>query len=257
MQSIMDKQIEIKSAVPRDQMPPTPPSRVPPNAPPFFAPAQQQAQQQRGGPFPRGPLAGPFPNPYQQQYRQYPPRGVFNAQGGLQGFSQGGGRGPRHQQFAQNAALGASQLVASFPQQHGGRGGPVAGANVQAGYGGNAGGYDLYAGAGGPNGGANVFSNAGLYNLGNFPQQLQSPTNNKLGNFGNNLNLKALGALASSFTSFPPGQTEAYQDESYGHEADFAANASQLGGLNGGLAPDFNTFHDAGFTSTPAPGWSS
>ncbi len=139
MQSIHDKQIEIKPAVPRDQMPPA--RRGPPFVPQQQQQQQQQQAQQQGGrgagvPFTgmggRGPGNMPFgPQATQQQFRQQQPhqqaaaaaaaayqqQAVMAQQYGIAPLQQS----YLPQQLAQQQRYGANQrLQQQQPQQFGG-----------------------------------------------------------------------------------------------------------------------------------------
>ena len=254
MQTILDKQIEVKPAVPRDQMPSTGP---------------QQGQgagrgmhfweaQHRGGYSAGAPGRGyggymPQQQPYHQGFRGYGPRGAYNVGPGPMGPR--GGRGG-----------------------YGGMGGggyPPAGRGAAGYYPQGRGGYEqLYGAAGLPNGGAGMFGSnqtqQALYNLAGFQQQLNGiAAQQGAGGAGgkpnfNAINLKALGALASTFGAFP-GAAQADPNAFAGDEqaayavgagdADYAAAeaaaAAAAGGLAAAAASDFNSFHD------PVPGWSS
>uniref|UniRef100_A0A7S0RI27 RRM domain-containing protein n=1 Tax=Chlamydomonas leiostraca TaxID=1034604 RepID=A0A7S0RI27_9CHLO len=265
MQMILDKQIEIKPAVPRDQMPA---AAAGGRMPYFEAP--------RGGFGGRGygPGYGGMPPPYGQGFRGYGPRGAYNVGPGPMGPPPGSSsRGPR----GYNGPMPPAGNM-PFP---GGAGG------MPRGYGGNFGGkgmgmgYDFNYAAGLQNGGANNMfgTNAqALYNLtaANLAAATQPHLNGsmpgaggKIGNTFNPSTLKqqlALGAagLAGLSAGFGfAGQTEGFHDEGTypGAEADYAAagavdlNASGLQAVQA----EFNAaFHDtAGFTASPAPGWSS
>lgn len=294
MQSILDKQIEIKPAVPRDQMPPTT-NTAPNHHHGRMAPPPPYIDQPRGG-YGRGGYGE------QQQNQPYGHYGGPPGYGAPPPMPKGGQpygpKAPRQQPPPPQQQQ--MQGPGSFPNFSGGRGtGPRAGqaqqymnAGLAPGFGGgprNSGagvgmfnntsklptGYELYAASLQPNGNPNQgmgFPNntsaAALYNLANFQPQLnnmQGQNGTKLNSaaFGNQLNLKALGALASTLGAFPAaGGQEGYQDPSgaYGGQEEYAeaaaaAAAAAAGGLS--VQSDYGFGHDAGFTTSPAPGWSS
>mmetsp|Transcript_32510 Transcript_32510/g.71768 ORF Transcript_32510/g.71768 Transcript_32510/m.71768 type:complete len:451 (+) Transcript_32510:122-1474(+) len=273
MQSICDKQIEIKPAVPRDQMPPA--ARVP-NSNTYYDQRNAPFVGPRSNTYPYGPQPGVNNQTY-NQLRGYGARNfVPTVQPGL------GPRGPR----GFNGAQGLGQMPAGFPSQ----GARSYGASLPSGLPSKtvpvpAGPYDIYAG-GLPNGTSmfNANSQAALYNLANLQQahlngmqgagtgaaagKLNAAAFGAAAAAANNINLKALGALASSFGAFPNSQADpsAYQDDtaySQQADADYAEAAAAAVNLNqaaAGLAvaaADYNSFHDASFSTAPAPGWSS
>jgi hypothetical protein len=261
MQAILEKQIEIKAAVPRDQMPPA----------------------SRGGPgfYERGPppFGGPPPGP------RYPYAAQPAAYAGY-----GGRGGPYGRGFVPTAAPGGRQ--GRFGGPPGGLGGPPAHfggpGGMRGGYGPMPGampgkvmppgGYDAALAYGGMANGM-FGGNSALYaNLG-FNGSMQGPAAAAAaaaaaGAVSSKLNhLKALGALAGFGAAFPGGQGEgggyaggdgtAAAGAYAGDGTDFAAeavntlNAASAAAAGLTMAADFNSFHDAGFTASPAPGWSS
>lgn len=299
MQTIADKQIEIKPAVPRDQMP-------------------SGGSGRRGGGgggmgyFEGGGMRGGYGGG-RGGYHSHPQHhGYGGGMGGGMGGGGygGGGGGGMFKGYGPRGAYGMGPAG-----QRAGRGGggvPGYGFAVQQRGGGYGGmgmggkmppmGYDLYGpglqnGGAGPGGAGGIFagSNAqALYNLasmqphhfngmGQQPQQPQQPPQQQpqqqqpggkqLNTFDMH-NFKAL-ALASTLGGFPTGQPEGGGGGAFSQEdpagssfpgaqaADYAAAAEAAAAANltaasaaNGLTPDFNTY-DTGFTTSPAPGWSS
>ncbi len=279
MQTILDKQIEIKAAVPRDQMPPPPalPHHHGRNMGYGYGGGYGYG---RGQPPPMGmygmppPYGGPPPP---RGGPGYGPRGPgpqhLQGPGNWPGYGNraGGGRGGMAQQYMNALAPGFAG------GQQRGPGGAGGGGYSGGGKGGLPAGYEhLYAGLQQPNGNVphggmnfpNNTSAAALYNLAGFNPQVNQQSNGsgKLNAFNNQLNLnKALGALAS-LGAFPAqGGGEGYTDSNtYGaggqEEYDTAAAAAAAaGGLGVQSEYGFGAGgHDnANFTTSPAPGWSS
>lgn len=247
MQTILEKQIEIKPAVPRDQMPNT--NRMPNT---FYE--QQRFAAPRGAPYGYG--MPPYGN-----FRQFGPGPRSPYMSGVQGMGPGRGRG--HQNFPQGP-LGAQQQGPAGMQRYGPGypGGNMTKVQMAQG------GYDLYGAAGLPNGNIYSTNSQALYNqLAGFQPAINGlqSGNKQLNTFNaNNIaNLAKLGALASSFgAAFPTGQSEGFQSDSNQYTtqevADFAAAEAAVNGANlATVATDFNTFHDTGFSGSPAPGWSA
>lgn len=247
MQSIQDKQIEIKAAVPRDLMPPSTRGQHAMFLDPRFAGPRSHH---------KGPHEGQAP-----QHAQF------------SNFPRGGPYGPRN-------------FAPTMQQPGPGHFNGGAGMNLQGLPGGDnmpgkappGGGFDLYSGMNGNMFGPN--SRAALaYNLASLQAQahlngMQSTpsatgkiTAGALGpGASNSLNLKAL-ALAGGFgPAFPNGlgngsDSGGYQDaHDSGHYQQHQQPAPEFteASSNTGLAvgTDFN-YHDAAFSSTPTPGWSS
>ncbi|KAJ9515104.1 hypothetical protein QJQ45_028898 [Haematococcus lacustris] len=274
MQTILDKQIEIKPAVPRDQMPSVPPTR-----PVVF-------EGQRGG---FGIRAGPAAVSYGSNDLAYslqsPPFGNGNA-AGLRGY---GARVPfdAPQAGMMGMSTSHSDYSAALPLGEG-LGAPFGSSAMSHSRGQQASqqqamplGYEqLYsaaAAAGLPNGTASMLSSSAqqaLYNLANFQPHInggQGSTGAKLSAFNpNNLNLKAL-ALASTLSGLTRVQPDssAYQPDSNTYAssdvtADFAeAAAANLSAAAVAAAasslsmPGNYSSYDHSFATSPAPGWSS
>mmetsp|Transcript_9409 Transcript_9409/g.16662 ORF Transcript_9409/g.16662 Transcript_9409/m.16662 type:complete len:305 (-) Transcript_9409:613-1527(-) len=273
MQTVLDKQIEIKAAVPRDQMP-VAPGRMP--GPPYaYGPGRSGAQQ---------PFASP---PYSMQPHQnynYPPP---PRTGGMQGYGVGGpprgmqqgygmqpmnrppassgrgGQGPQQQQ-----SYGPAPNATGFTGPRAGYGAGVA--SKMQGMGANGPSYEqLYGLANGTAGSASPampFSSSNaqaLYNLAGFPQQqlngMVGSDSTKQQQLMSNqaLHFKALGALAGLQAYGRGGDT--YHDDATSAAEDYAAQAAAAAAAAAGsLPPDFNAFRDqASFNTAPAPGWSS
>ncbi len=284
VQTIADKPIEVKAAVPRDQMPvaprmqgsyygPPPPHRGqhygPPHGPygPYYGPPGPAYPPQAYGrpyngralgaygeyrprsPGPAGPRPGPMPNgppmpqggpyaAYTPQPQRYgpPPHSAGGPQASAPAPSPGGGQ-PK---------------VPPMPQAYDMYGGQLNGVNNAAVLSSL---YNMAAGLPLPNGLPAAAAAAGVN-----PKQLNS-LNNQL----KALNLAAGFAAANFAASQQPDGS--YQDDAAAAAAyaaasqeDFAASAAEaMQGLNGlAVGPEaFNSLHEAGFTTAPAPGWSS
>lgn len=263
MQTIQDKQIEIKPAVPRDQMQ----MQAAGQRLPFF-------EVPRGGFGFAGGRAGPgYGGNYgMPPYRGYGPRGAYNiGPGGAMGppppglggpSGRGGPRapypGPPFPAAAAAAAMGRGYGAPNFPS-----GKMAMAGNIES----------LY-GAGLQNGAAaGMFAGAtnaqALYNhLAQTMNGVQGP-GNKLNFAANAANLKALNALAlaSGLGAFPT-QAEGFgADDPSGYAAqdptDYAEAAAAAVNLNasglGVTAADFHHQYEggmAGFGNPPGPGWS-
>ncbi|KAG2494515.1 hypothetical protein HYH03_007283 [Edaphochlamys debaryana] len=293
VQTIAEKPIEVKAAVPRDQMPPTPRMHgsyygQPPHhrggAPGYGAGPPHRGPGFAGPPPPYGPPGPGYPPPYGNYGRPFNGRAAPNSYGAYGPRSPGPGPGPRQQPgggpmgpgpyggFQQGQGQQQNQQQ-RFPQQA-----PPAGTSAQSGGGASAGSkvppmpaaYDVYGSQ--LNGVNNAAMLSSLYNIAGLqlpnglpaaaaaagvnPKQLSSLNNQ----------LKALN-LAAGFANFAANQPDSgYQDDAAAAAAyaasqeEFAATAAEaMQGLNGlSVNPaDFNSLHDAGFTTAPAPGWSS
>ncbi|PNH01168.1 hypothetical protein TSOC_012957 [Tetrabaena socialis] len=277
VQTIADKPIEVKAAVPRDQMPATPRMHAS-----YFG-------QLRGGPapgFPNGPHRnfaghppygppGPgYPPPYGNYARPFngraPPANSYGGYGpGPR--SPGPGPGPRQQPAPPPGQYGGYPQQRFPPPAQGP--GPQSGSPNSAAASQNKvsqpmqNAYDVYGGQ--LNGVNNAAMLSSLYNIAGLQLQNGLPATAAAAAVNpkqlNSLNhhLKALN-LAAGFTNFANQQDSTYQDDAAAAYAatqeDFAASAAEaMQGLNG-LAvnsADFNSLHDTGFTTAPAPGWSS
>ncbi|GFR51870.1 hypothetical protein Agub_g14343, partial [Astrephomene gubernaculifera] len=280
VQTIADKPIEVKAAVPRDQMPPNPRMHStyygqPPHhrgGPAQGYPAGPHRGPNFAGPPPYGPPGPAYPPPYSNYGRPFNGRAAANNYGVYNPRSPGPGPGPRQPPAPAPAGPLGPNPYGNYPQQR-----FAQGQGAQAGSPGNAASskvpamptYDVY---GGVNGVSNAAMLSSLYNIAGLqlpnglpaaaaaaaavnPKQLNSL----------NHQLKALN-IAANFANFANQPDATYQDEAAAAAAyaatheDFAATAEAMQGLNGlaGVNPaDFNSLHEAGFTTAPAPGWSS
>lgn len=267
MQTLHDKQIELKPAVPRDQMPTV---RRGAN---YFP--------QRSYPNQRGSNYG-----YQQQ--------PLNPQGyGYRGFPQNNARPPMAQnlpgrstgagvrQYNTNQTAQASQVVHNFsqpvgnsvPRFNGGYGNSISGKLAPV-----SGGYDVYGATNYgtvPNGGNNLFGSQpqNLYNFSSFPQPVNGMQNpvpstmgNKLATFSGNIGpgLKGFGGLTNSaFNPFPGGQVPEggfpHEGDGYGGaEPEFTSDGVTLNPTSGiAVSSEFGSYGDNSFSPAPGPGWSS
>lgn len=265
---IQDKQIEIKPAVPRDQMPAAPGGRMP-----YF-------ELPRGGFGGRGfgpGYGGGMPPPYGQGFRGYGPRGAYNVGSGQVSALAGSGPGARGPSRGFAGPIPGN--MPSFPASAGG---------MPRGYGGNLGGkgmgYDFYNAAGiAGNGAGNMFgTNAqALYNLtaANLAAAAAAAASqphlngsmagasSKLTDAFNPAALKqhlAAAGLAGLSAGFGfGGQAEGFPDDpstfSSDAAAEYAAAQAAAVDLNAtGLQAEFNAaFRDTGFATSPSPGWTS
>ena len=265
LQSIADKQIEIKSAVPRDQMPTRPVQTNNYFDPRFGVPPQGP---RHGNPYAYGPSSYGPPPGMPSQLNGLPPRGGY---GGPRNFvpsaqPQAPGRGQRYNEgYGAGAPHGYQPSVSARP---GGMQGKVPGMPP---------GYDLYAGGGataGMFGGPN--SQAALaYNLATLQQQAQAHLNgmqaaasngkpgsyNQQANAAAALNLKALSALAAGGTfGFPGGGSDGYGglgDD--GADVDYAVEAAAAAAAAAGLAAAAEYNYDVGqlYPQAPTTGWTN
>lgn len=271
MQTILDKQIEIKPAVPRDQIAPAPgqqrPGVAPYNSrqgPPSYS-APYSSQHGYGVGFPPRPPPpsilqqqqgyGPPPTAPQQQQQGYwhnlmpPPPMDSQLSGGRNGVRQ---------------AYGPVPGAAGFAGPRAGYGGAGTGSKVQqGGISTNGPSYEQLYGLANGNGAASAgmpfSSNAqALYNLAGFPQQQLNGmpgTDAKQLISNQALHLKALGlgALAGLQGYGRGGDGYDNTSDEYAAQASAAAAAGGLGGQT-----DFSydpSSHN--FSTAPAPGWSS
>ncbi|GIM05982.1 hypothetical protein Vretimale_10387 [Volvox reticuliferus] len=244
VQTIADKPIEVKAAVPRDQMPPPygpPGPSYPPPYNNYGRPFSGRAPANSfGGYGPRSPGPGPGSRqpPMPAGHLAAGPYGGYNQQR----FAQPS-QGPGAQSGSPNSAAAAPAKVPPMPNA-----------------------YDVY---GGQLNGVNNAMLSSLYNnliLPNgIPAAAAAAVNPKQLSSLNN-QLKALN-LAAGFANFGGAPDASYQDDAAAAAyaaatpEDFAASAAaeaMQAGLNSlAVNPDFNSLHDAGFTTAPAPGWSS
>ena len=272
MQSIADKQIEIKSAVPRDQMPPA--ARPQPNGyfdPRFGMPGPGQRNGGGGGAYPGGYAPG-----MAAQFGSLPQRGGY---GGPRNYAP---TVQQQQQRPQRYSDGVGGIPPGFQQQQAGAG---AGARQQPQNMSNGGGmpprmppgFDMYGGGGGLAGaGAGMFgpnSQAALaYNLASLQQQAQAHLNGMqpsaavaaggvpggAGAAAYGLHLKFLQAGLPSFTGTGADGGVGYGGaEQEGAEVDYAeAAAAAAAGLAAGDYGN-NFHHDVGQYGTTQPPWAT
>ncbi len=278
VQTIADKPIEVKAAVPRDQMPPAP--RM--HGSYYGPPPQQRGGPGYGGPGPHRPYGGAppygpgpgYPPPYgaygRPPFNGRPPATSYGAYGPR---SPGSGPGPRQPALPNPLAQAPyGGYPPSQPQQ---RFAPPAQApSAQTGSPSSAGAagakvpqmpnaYDVYNGVNNAAMLSSLYNIAGLQLPNGLPAGAAAAAVNSKQLNTLNHQLKALN-LAANFASFANQPDPTFSDDAAAYAAatqdDFAASAAEaIQGLNGlAVNPaDFNSLHDAGFTTAPAPGWSS
>ncbi|GIL52161.1 hypothetical protein Vafri_8007 [Volvox africanus] len=281
VQTIADKPIEVKAAVPRDQMPPTlrmhgsyygqPPHHRGGPGPGYGAGPHRNNN--FAGPPPYGPPGPSYPPPYNNYGRPFSGRAPANSFGGYGPRSPGPGPGSRQPpmpagHLAAGPYGGYNQQRFAQPSQGPGAqsGSPNSAAAASAKVPPMPNAYDVYSGQ------LNGVNNAMLSSLYNnlilpngIPAAAAAAVNPKQLSSLNN-HLKALN-LAAGFANFGGAPDASYQDDAAAAAyaaatpEDFAASAAaeaMQAGLNSlAVNPDFNSLHDAGFTTAPAPGWSS
>ena len=272
MQSIADKQIEIKSAVPRDQMPPS--TRGPPNG--YYDPRYAGGM---GGPPGGRNGYGPYGPPPPGQFAGLPPRGGYGGPRNYVPTAHGGRGGPRYSE-----GMGPSGYPgAGYPQQPG-RGSGAMGGGGMPGMGGAGkmpgmpGGPDAYDMYGVPPQG--MYSQAALaYNIASLQQQAQAHLNGiqaaaaggglpagggavpKPYGPASELNLNALSALAAG-AGYGTGAALHRRDATAGMTeaelyADAAAIAASIAAADS-TPYNPNFFNDIGqHAAQPTAGWTS
>ncbi|PNW80806.1 hypothetical protein CHLRE_07g330300v5 [Chlamydomonas reinhardtii] len=285
VQTIADKPIEVKSAVPRDQMPPTPrmqgsyygqpPHRGGPPGP-GYGPGPHRGPN-FAGPPPYGPPGPGYPPPYGGYGRPFngrPPNnyGAYGPRNPGPGGPGGRGQPPMPGPLGPGAYGGYPQQrfppANQGPGAQGGSGGNASAASGKVPPMPNA--YDVYSGQ--LNGVNNAAMLSSLYNIAGLqlPNGLPAAAAaaaagvnpKQLNSLNNQLNALKLANFAANFANQPDGTYPDDEAAAYAaSQQEYAATAEaiQQAGLNGLAAvnADFNTLHDAGFTTAPAPGWSS